>query len=139
MRKEALEAWYVPHIFAGLPLLFQGALALYLAGLIDHLLRFGLGVAIPGIIFIFLRLFVLFATTALPTLQGLVVLPTYLERNPNLASPCPYKSPQSQAFRRLATTFQNLVANGASAMVDHALPKISISFYPTGSQSTSIC
>jgi hypothetical protein len=103
----ALEAWYVPHILVGLPLLFQGALALYRAGLIDHLLAFGLAVAIPGIIFIFLSLFFfLFATTALPTLQGLVVLPTYLERNPNLASPCPYKSPQSQAFRRLATTFQ---------------------------------
>ena len=106
MRKEALEAWYVPHIFAGLPLLFQGALALYLAGLIDYLLGFGLVVAIPGIIFIFLSLFFLIATTVLPTLQGLVALPTYLERTPNLASPCPYKSPQSQAFRRLATTFE---------------------------------
>jgi len=83
-----------------------GCLSSRLVGLIDHLLRFGLGVAIPGIIFIFLSLFFLIATTALPTLQGLVVLPTYLERNPYLASPCPYKSPQSQGFRRLATTFQ---------------------------------
>jgi len=104
MQKEALEAWYVPHIFAGLPLLFQGALALYLTGLINHLLGFGLAVAIPGIIFTFLSLYFLFATTALPTLQGLVVLPTYLECNPNLASPCPHKSLQSQAFCCLTTS-----------------------------------
>jgi len=106
MRQEALEAWYVPHIFAGLPLLFQGAVALYLTGLIDHLLGFGPGVAIPGIIFISLSLFFLTATTVLPTLQGLVILPIYLERTSNLPSPCPYKSPQSQAFRRFTTTFQ---------------------------------
>ena len=106
MRKEALEAWYVPHIFAGLPLLLQGALALYLAGLIDHLLGFGPGVAIPGIVFIALSLLFLIATTVLPTLQGLVVLPTHLEITLDLPSPCPYKSPQSFAFRRLATTFQ---------------------------------
>jgi hypothetical protein len=107
MRKEALEAWYVPHIFAGLPLLLQGALALYLAGLVDHLLGFGGGVAIPGIIFITLSLLFLIATTVLPTLQGLIVLPTYLEITLNLPSPCPYKSPQSQTFRRLATAFQS--------------------------------
>ena len=107
MRKEALEAWYVPQIFAGLPLLLQGALALYLAGLVDHLLGFGHGVAIPGIIFIAMSLLFLIATTALPTLQGLVVLPTYLEITHNLSSPCPYKSPQSQTFRRLATVFQS--------------------------------
>jgi hypothetical protein len=107
MRKEALEAWYVPQIFAGLPLLLQGALALYLAGLVDHLLGFGRGVAIPGIIFIALSLLFLVATTVLPTLQALVVLPTYLEITLNLPSPCPYKSPQSQMFRRLATAFQS--------------------------------
>ena len=106
MRQEALEVWYVPQIFAGLPLLLQGALALYLAGLVDHLLGFGLAVAIPGIIFIALSLLFLFATTVLPTLQGLVVLPTYLEITHNLPSPCPYKSPQSQAFRRFITTFR---------------------------------
>ena len=107
MRQEALEAWYVPQIFAGLPLLLQGALALYLAGLVDHLLGFGRGVAIPGIIFITLSLLFLIATTVLPTLQGLVVLPTHLEITLNLPSPCPYKSPQSQTFRRLATAFQS--------------------------------
>jgi len=104
MRKEALEAWCVPQIFAGLPLLLQGALALYFAGLIEHLLGFGPGVAIPGIIFITLSLFFLVATTVLPTLQGLVVLPTHLEMTLDLPSPCPYKSPQSQAFRRLTMT-----------------------------------
>ncbi|KIM36339.1 hypothetical protein M413DRAFT_31757 [Hebeloma cylindrosporum] len=106
MRKEALEAWYVPQIFAGLPLLLQGALALYLAGLIDYLLGFGSGVAIPGIIFIVLSLFFLIATTVLPTLQGLVILPAYLEITLNLPSPCPYKSPQSQTFRRFVTAFE---------------------------------
>jgi hypothetical protein len=106
MRQEALEAWYVPHIFAGLPLLLQGALALYLAGLVDHLLGFGRGVAIPGIIFIASSLFFLVATTVLPTLQALFVLPTHLEITYNLPSPCPYKSPQSQTFRRLATSFK---------------------------------
>ncbi|KIM43417.1 hypothetical protein M413DRAFT_433890, partial [Hebeloma cylindrosporum] len=105
MRKEALEAWYVPHIFAGLPLLFQGALSLYLAGLIDHLLGFGPGVAIPGILFIALSLLFLVATTVLPPIQGLVILPMYLETTVDLPSPCPYKSPQSQAFRRLITMF----------------------------------
>ena len=103
MRKEALEAWYVPQIFARLPLLLQGALALYLAGLVDHLLGFGSGVAIPGIIFIGLSLFFLIATTVLPTLQALIVLPTYLEIKVDLPFTCPYKSPQSQTFRRLAT------------------------------------
>ena len=106
MRQEALEVWYVPQIFAGLPLLLQGALALYLAGLIDYLLGFGLGVAIPGIIFIALSLLFLIATTVLPTVQGLVVLPTYLEITHDLPSPCAYKSPQSQAFRRFVTTFR---------------------------------
>ena len=106
MRQESLEAWYVPQIFAGLPLLLQGALTLYLAGLVDHLLGFGLGVAIPGIVFIALSLFFLVATTVLPTLQGLVILPTYLKITHDLPSPCAYKSPQSQAFRRFFTTFQ---------------------------------
>ena len=106
MRQEALEAWYVPQIFAGLPLLLQGALALYLAGLVDHLLGFGRGVAIPGIIFIASSLFFLIATTILPTLQALFVLPTHLEITLNLPAPCPYKSPQSQTFRRLATAFK---------------------------------
>jgi hypothetical protein len=105
MRKEALEVWYVPQIFAGLPLLLQGALALYFAGLVDHLLGFGPGVAIPGIILVALSLFFLVATTVLPTVQGLVILLTHLEITPNLPSPCPYKSPQSQAFRHLITTF----------------------------------
>ena len=106
MRQEALEVWYVPQIFAGLPLLLQGALALYLAGLVDYLLGFGLGVAIPGIIFIALSLLFLIATTVLPTLQGIVVLPTYLEITHDLPSPCAYKSPQSQAFRRFVTMFR---------------------------------
>lgn len=96
----------MPQIFAGLPLLLQGALTLYLAGLVDHLLGFGLGVATPGIIFIALSLLFLIATTVLPTLQGLVVLPTYLESTHNLPSPCAYKSPQSQAFCRFITTFR---------------------------------
>ncbi|KAF9484149.1 hypothetical protein BDN70DRAFT_763842, partial [Pholiota conissans] len=35
MRLQALDAWYVPQIFAGLPLLLQAALALFLAGMIE--------------------------------------------------------------------------------------------------------
>ncbi|KAF9484154.1 hypothetical protein BDN70DRAFT_762842, partial [Pholiota conissans] len=35
MRKEAAEAWYLPQVFAALPLLLQAALILFLAGLID--------------------------------------------------------------------------------------------------------
>ncbi|KAF9484109.1 hypothetical protein BDN70DRAFT_798383, partial [Pholiota conissans] len=38
MRTQSLKAWYVPQIFAGLPLLLQGALILFLAGLIDFTL-----------------------------------------------------------------------------------------------------
>jgi len=106
MRKEALEAWHVPRILGGLPLLLQGALVLYLAGLVDHLRGFGPGVAIPGIVFIALSLFFLVATTVLPTLQGLVVLPGHLEITLNLPFPCAYKSPQSQAFRQLIMTFE---------------------------------
>ncbi|KIM35357.1 hypothetical protein M413DRAFT_431004, partial [Hebeloma cylindrosporum] len=83
-----------------------GALVLYLVGLIDHLLGFGPSVAIPGLIFITLTLLFLIATTILPALQGLVVLPTYLEITLDLPSPCPYKSPQSHAFRRLTAASQ---------------------------------
>ena len=106
MRKEALEAWHVPQIFGGLPLLLQGALVLYLVGLVEHLRGFGPKVAIPGIVFIALSLFFLVVTTVLPTLQGVVVLPAHLEITLNLPFPCPYKSPQSQAFRQLMIKFE---------------------------------
>jgi len=103
LRKESLKKWYVPQIFAGLPLLLQAALVLYLAGLVDHLLGFGSRVAIPGIVFITLTLLFLVTTTILPALQGLIVVPTHLEVTTDLPSPCAYKSPQSQAFRRVIT------------------------------------
>ncbi|KAF9484096.1 hypothetical protein BDN70DRAFT_765017, partial [Pholiota conissans] len=38
MRRESLKAWHVPQIFSSLPLLLQGALVLFLAGLIDFVL-----------------------------------------------------------------------------------------------------
>ncbi|KAF4618776.1 hypothetical protein D9613_009779 [Agrocybe pediades] len=47
MRKDGLEKWHVPKVFAALPLLLQGALVLFLAGMIDFSLALGIKVAIP--------------------------------------------------------------------------------------------
>ncbi|KAF9478482.1 hypothetical protein BDN70DRAFT_776691, partial [Pholiota conissans] len=94
MRSEALEIWHVSRIFAALPLLLQGALVLFLAGLIDFTLRLGMKLAIPVACIIGLILLFLAATTVLPALQGLLLLSRHFPQT-QLPAPCAYKSPQS--------------------------------------------
>ncbi|KAF4618838.1 hypothetical protein D9613_009698 [Agrocybe pediades] len=104
MRKDGFERWHVPKVFAALPLLLQGALVLFLAGMVDFSLALGIKVGIPVTVAIALTLAFLLLTTILPTFQGLL----YLFRLPRTKSPqhlvpqCPYKSPQSRAFRVVA-------------------------------------
>ncbi|KAF8194177.1 hypothetical protein BJ912DRAFT_192352 [Pholiota molesta] len=100
MRSEAIEAWYLPQIFAMLPLLLQAALVLFLAGLIDFSLPLGMKLTIPVSIIIGLTLLFLAATTILPSLQGLSFFCGLYPRK-SLPTPCPFKSPQSHAFRTL--------------------------------------
>ncbi|KAF8174880.1 hypothetical protein BJ912DRAFT_41003 [Pholiota molesta] len=100
MRSEAIETWHVPQIFAGLPLLLQTALVLFLAGLVDFSLPLGLKLTIPISIIIGLTLLFLAATTAFPTFQALSFL-TGLYSRDKIPSPCAFRSPQSYAFHSL--------------------------------------
>ena len=103
MRTEALEKWYVPQIFAMLPLLLEAALVLFFFGIVDFLLDLSHAVAIPVAVSIGLTTLFLVSTTILPTLQCFPVsLRQPLSDSP-VPVPCPYKSPQSLAFRQLAT------------------------------------
>ncbi|KAF8972720.1 hypothetical protein BDZ97DRAFT_853390 [Flammula alnicola] len=111
MRSEGLEKWYIPEIFSLLPLLLQAALALFLVGLVDFLLALGHRVAIPVIVVIAVPIIFLIATTSLPTLQAFSLS---LPLRDSVPAQCPYKSPQSRLFRRLAsltgTTFRACAA-----------------------------
>ncbi|KAF9475230.1 hypothetical protein BDN70DRAFT_883939, partial [Pholiota conissans] len=98
MRTESLKAWYVPQIFATLPLLLQGALVLFLAGLIDFSLPLGQKLSIPIACIIGFILLFLAATTILPAFQSILLLSSRFSRD-KVPSPCAYKSPQSQVFR----------------------------------------
>ncbi|KAF8181070.1 hypothetical protein BJ912DRAFT_882517, partial [Pholiota molesta] len=100
MRSEAIEAWYLRQVFAVLPLLLQAALVLFLAGLIDFSLPLGTKLVIPVSIIVGLTLLFLAATTILPSLQGLFFFCGLYPRT-TLPTPCPFKSPQSLAFRSL--------------------------------------
>ncbi|KAF8188630.1 hypothetical protein BJ912DRAFT_389975 [Pholiota molesta] len=104
MRKAAAEAWYLPQVFAALPLLLQAALVLFLAGLIDFSRPLGLALTIPISVVIGLVLLFLTATTILPSLQGLCFF-FGLYPQETLPTPCPYKSPQSDAFRSMYGVF----------------------------------
>ncbi|KDR78370.1 hypothetical protein GALMADRAFT_1317448 [Galerina marginata CBS 339.88] len=102
MRAESLQKWYVPRIFTLLPLLLQSALVLFLGGMIDFLLAFGDIIAIPVSVVIGSTVFFLAATTVLPTIQGFLLylpFPYFGRRYP---VQCPYKSPQSHAFRAMS-------------------------------------
>ena len=104
---ESLDRWYLPQIFAALPLLLQLALVLFLGGILDFLWSLNSTVAIPIAVAVGSSLFFLLWTTVLPTTQSLLL---FLPRLPwgNLPrSPCPYRSPQSWAFHQLV---QPLVA-----------------------------
>ncbi|KAF5325012.1 hypothetical protein D9619_009810 [Psilocybe cf. subviscida] len=101
-RVHSLEEWYVPQIFAGLPLLLQGALVLFFAGMVEFLFSLRLEVAIPVTLSICVPLIFLIVTTLLPTLQVYILqYPFRLSINDKVPSPCPYKSPQSLIFRRI--------------------------------------
>ena len=50
---DSMEQWCVPQIFAALPLLLQGALILFFAGVIEFLFALRLEVAIPVTAFIY--------------------------------------------------------------------------------------
>lgn len=101
-RLDSLERWYVPQIFAGLPLLLQGALVLFFVGMIEFLFALRLEVAVPVTFAVCIPLIFLIATTMLPFLQICILQDAFrLSINNNIPSPCPYKSPQSLIFRRV--------------------------------------
>lgn len=106
-RLHSLQRWYVPQIFAGLPLLLQGALVLFFVGLFEFLFALRAEVAVPVTVSICIPLFFLATTTLLPTLQVCVLQdPFGLAVNNEVPSPCPYKSPQSLITRRLIVASQ---------------------------------
>jgi hypothetical protein len=109
MRSESLEAWYVPQIFSTLPLLLQGALVLFFAGLIDFTLPLGTKLTAPVACIIGLILLFLAATTALPAFQSLFLFSGHFSRDA-VPTPCAFKSPQSQVFRTLFGFFLHLLS-----------------------------
>jgi len=74
MHAEALKRWYVPQIFAALPLLLQIGLILFLVGLADFLWQLNHSVTIPVLMAVGATLLFLFVTTVLPTFQVLTLL-----------------------------------------------------------------
>ncbi|KAF9557588.1 hypothetical protein CPC08DRAFT_45786 [Agrocybe pediades] len=108
MRSEGMEKWHVREVFTALPLLLQAALVLFLAGMVDFVLVLGKRVYIPVIMVIAFTLLFLLITTVLPTIQGFYFYFTGLYSlrtiagDLNAPAPCPYKSPQSRAFRRFS-------------------------------------
>ncbi|KAF5325008.1 hypothetical protein D9619_009814 [Psilocybe cf. subviscida] len=115
MRLESLSEWYVPQIFAGLPLLLQGALVLFLAGMVEFLLALRLEVAIPVTLTICIPLVFLIATTILPLLQVYALQdPFRLSVSNKVPSPCPYKSPQSLILRLIGVHSTTVVKSIAA-------------------------
>lgn len=121
MRAEALEKWHVPHIFTALPLLLQCALVLFFTGIVEFLLSLGSKVAAPVIVVITLTLFFLLATTLLPTLQAFpLYIPLKLHKEGSPAQ-CPYKSPQSQAFRATSSVVLWLWSKFMTVVIYHPI------------------
>ncbi|KAF5315225.1 hypothetical protein D9619_007528 [Psilocybe cf. subviscida] len=106
MREAALREWYVPQVFASLPLLLQSALILFFAAIFELLLNTGQNIIIPVATMIGATSLFLLLTMALPTMQAFKLSHSHLKRNTKVPLPCPYKSPQSNAFRRLVTSSQ---------------------------------
>ncbi|TFK44089.1 hypothetical protein BDQ12DRAFT_717277 [Crucibulum laeve] len=97
MREEGLIAWKVPYILSTLPLLLQLAFILFFAGVVELLWTLNNVVAgtiscAVGLLFLFLG-----GTTVLPTMQSIFISDPHVR-----VKQCPYKSPQSWAFYRLA-------------------------------------
>ncbi|RXW17253.1 hypothetical protein EST38_g8598 [Candolleomyces aberdarensis] len=103
MQAESLNSWFVPQIFAILPVILQLALVLFLIGLNEFLWNVNRAIAIWVTVAVGLTLFFLFATTVLPSIQSLLLfVPLRIGQQPR--SPCPYRSPQSWLFHRLIST-----------------------------------
>ncbi|KAF8153910.1 hypothetical protein B0H34DRAFT_70151 [Crassisporium funariophilum] len=103
LRLQGLEAWHVPEVFTGLPVLFHLALAFFFAGIIDFLISLDLEVAAPVIAMIVLAALFLATTTVLPSVQLWLAFSS--------GSPCPYKSPQSKEFLRMTSFIYRLLQN----------------------------
>ena len=89
-------------MFTALPLLLQGALVLFFAGLIDFSLPLGIELTMTVSAIVGLTLIFLTATTIIPTYQGYIFYFPKIFPRQTIPIPCPYKSPQSQAFRMLS-------------------------------------
>jgi hypothetical protein len=104
MRAEALDVWFVPQIFSALPVLLQGALALFLAGMIDFVLPLGSKLTIPVCVIIGLTLLFLAATMVLPTCQAFLFLTGFYPYS-KPPTPCAFKSPQSRVLLSIFSPF----------------------------------
>lgn len=102
MRYEGFMAWGVPQILSALPLLFQAAVVLFFAGLLEFLWMLNRTVAAYVTAAVGAVLLFLIITTIAPTLQFIITPMADLT-----IAQCPFKSPQSWAFHRLIL---NLVA-----------------------------
>lgn len=130
MRLVSLGRWHVRRVFVGLPLLLQGSLILFFAGLIEFLFALRLEVAVPVTLTICVPLIFLIATTLLPTLQAcILVAPFWVSINNNVPAPCPYKSPQSLLIRRFATASQTAFKYLAPMVVGAYFCITQISFF----------
>lgn len=108
MQAKSLDEWFVPQIFAILPMALQTALVLFLIGLTISMWHMNRTVAIFVIVAVGFTLFFLLATTVLPALQSLfLLLPIQIGKKPR--SPCPYRSPQSWIFHRLISAIVRVV------------------------------
>ncbi|KAF9530524.1 hypothetical protein CPB83DRAFT_165447 [Crepidotus variabilis] len=103
MHYESLDRWFVPHIFASLPLLLNLALILFFTGIVDFLLHLNLVVAIPSIVLISFAFIFLLITTTMPAIQSFWLINSSERESP--PAQCPFKSPQSWAFLRLSTSW----------------------------------
>lgn len=108
MRTEALQKWRVPQIFAALPLLLQFSLIFFFAGIVQLLVDASTIVLIPVACVIGVTILFLILTTVLPTAQAATLSFSGLRLNDDIPVPCPYKSPQAKAFRRLVTSSEPL-------------------------------
>ncbi|KAF5353978.1 hypothetical protein D9756_006932 [Leucocoprinus leucothites] len=119
MRYSGLMAWRVPQILSVLPLLLQTSLLLFFAGLLD--LLWDRNPIVASVISAAVGLVVGFlgATTALPALQFVFSKDEMLR-----GDQCPYKSPQSWLFLRIAQflfrLYQKLRVSWTSGSIDWA-------------------
>ncbi|KAJ2921081.1 hypothetical protein H1R20_g16014, partial [Candolleomyces eurysporus] len=99
LRFNGLERWKVPSIIAGLPLLLQGALILFFAGMVIFLWNTNKPVAIVVATAVSTTVFFLLLTTILPPIQALISRAGWMTDVDRKYSQCPYKSPQAWAIR----------------------------------------